>query len=205
MEMNQEGPRHRRLYAIVDIETTGGIVTDSGITEVAIRLHNGLEIVDRYETLVNPERPIPPFIQGLTGINDEMVRDSPTFADVAAEIHRYLEGNIFVAHNVGFDYSFLKYHLSLAGIEFSAPRLCTVKLSRKIKPGHKSYSLGKLCNDLNITLNNRHRAAGDAEATAILFTRLLEWDSKGYTASQLRLPRSMQQPTENGQMVLFQA
>src|SRR5690606_23880330 len=162
-------------YAIVDIETTGGYAANSGITEIAIIIHDGQSIIERYETLINPMRPIPMYIQALTGISNEMVWGSPSFAEVAPKIHSLLQGRIFVAHNVNFDYSFLKHHLELAGYPFAAIRLCTVRLSRKIRPGFPSYSLGKLCDALNISLTNRHRAAGDAAATAILFSRLLEW------------------------------
>ncbi len=185
-------------YAIVDIETTGGHAAGSGITEVAIIIHDGKSIIDRYETLINPERPIPYFIQILTGINNGMVEEYPPFYEVAKKIYSLLDGRVFVAHNVNFDYSFLKHHLELAGYKFAATKLCTVRMSRKIKPGMKSYSLGRLCDALDIPLKNRHRAMGDAEATAILFSKLLEWDTGGHRGGVLqnlykeqRLPSSL--------------
>lgn len=173
-------------YAIVDIETTGGHASGSGITEVAIVLHDGVSETGRYETLINPGVPIPVYITALTGINNSMLATSPAFADVADRIYNLLSGRIFVAHNVNFDYTFIKHHLQLAGYSFSASKLCTVRMSRKIKPGLSSYSLGRLCAALEIPLNNRHRAGGDADATAILFSKLLEWDSEGVISKMLR-------------------
>lgn len=173
-------------YAIVDIETTGGYAAGAGITEVAILVHNGTEVVDRYQTLVNPERPIPFSIRVMTGISDEMVAESPVFREVAGEIYEMLRGKVFVAHNVNFDFSFIRYYLQLEGYDFNPARLCTVRMSRKIRPGLPSYGLGKLCASLDIPLNNRHRAGGDAEATAILFSRLLQWDTKGHIAAMLK-------------------
>lgn len=174
-------------YAIVDIETTGGYAAGSGITEIAILIHDGTSVIERYETLINPQRPIPLSIQILTGINDDMVSESPEFGDVAADIYRLLSGRVFVAHSVNFDYSFLKHFLEVAGYAFTANKLCTVRLSRKIKPGLPSYSLGKLCDALQIPLSNRHRAGGDADATAELFTRLIAWDTEGHMAAMLKI------------------
>ena len=164
------------MYAIVDIETTGGSAGNEKITEIAIITHDGKKIVDRYSTLLNPEKPIPEFIQRFTGITDYMVQNQPKFYEVAKEILELMEGKIFVAHNVNFDYSFVKREFESLGFSFKKDTLCTVKLSRKIIPGFPSYSLGKLCNALGIGLENRHRALGDALATAELFTLLKEKD-----------------------------
>jgi DNA polymerase III subunit epsilon len=164
------------MYAIVDIETTGGSAGNEKITEIAIITHDGKKIVDRYSTLLNPEKPIPEFIQRFTGITDYMVQNQPKFYEVAKEILELMEGKIFVAHNVNFDYSFVKREFESLGFGFKKDTLCTVKLSRKIIPGFPSYSLGKLCNSLGIGLENRHRALGDALATAELFTLLKEKD-----------------------------
>ncbi|WP_134091402.1 exonuclease domain-containing protein [Olivibacter sp. XZL3] len=163
-------------YAIVDIETTGGNAASSRITEIAICIHNGREVTRRYETLINPERDIPPSIVSLTGITNEMVEDAPPFPCIADEVYELLKDRVFVAHNVNFDYSFVRHELEEVGIEWTAKKLCTVRMARRIRPGLPSYSLGKLCASLGIPLSNRHRAGGDAEATAILFSRLLEWD-----------------------------
>jgi DNA polymerase-3 subunit epsilon len=154
------------MYAIVDIETTGGHASANGITEIAICIHNGKKVIERYETLVNPQRDIPIYIRALTGISNEMVSTAPLFEDVAHDIYHLLNGKIFVAHNVNFDHSFVRYHLGLAGYDLQCNKLCTVRLSRKIMPGLLSYSLGKLCHHLGIENNSRHRAMGDADATA---------------------------------------
>jgi len=161
------------MYAIVDIETTGGYAANNDITEVAIVLHDGEKVVDRFESLVQPQRVIPHYIQVLTGITPAMVEDAPTFAQLAPQIYELLEGRVFIAHNVNFDYSFLKHHLSQAGYELNTNKLCTVRLSKKVFPGFRSYSLGNLCQSLSITMENRHRAGGDADATVRLFERLL--------------------------------
>ncbi len=166
-------------YAIVDIETTGGNAGGSRITEIAIIIHNGTEVIDRWETLVNPQKEIPLPIFALTGINDDMVRNAPIFEEIAEEVLQWLEGRIFVAHNVNFDYSFIRHELAQAGFSWTPKKLCTVRATRKIRPGLGSYSLGNLCNTLDINLEHRHRAGGDADATAILFSRLLLWDENG--------------------------
>lgn len=181
-------------FAIVDIETTGGYAAGSGITEIAILIHDGTTVTDRYETLIDPERPIPLSIQMLTGINNDMVAGSPVFRDVAERIYNMLAGRVFVAHSVNFDYTFVKHFLDASGFAFTASKLCTVRLSRKIKPGFPSYSLGKLCDSLGIALNNRHRAGGDAEATAELFTRLLSWDTEGHVAAMLKIKKEQALP-----------
>lgn len=173
-------------FAIVDIETTGGYASGCGITEVAIVLHNGHEITGRYETLINPGMPIPVHITALTGISNSTIATSPSFERVAGHIFGLLQNRVFVAHNVNFDYSFIKHHLSQAGYSYNAPKLCTVRMSRKIKPGLPSYSLGRLCAALDIPLVDRHRAGGDADATAILFGRLLTWDNQGVIAAMLK-------------------
>ena len=166
------------MYAIVDIETTGGSARLERITEIAVYVHDGKRIVDEYSTLVNPERNIPYFITALTGISNEMVEDAPRFFEVAKKIVEITEGNIFVAHNARFDYSFIRQEFSMLGYNFKRPLLDTVSLSRKLLPGHKSYSLGNLCKDLGIEIRGRHRASGDALATVRLMELLLEKDSE---------------------------
>ncbi len=173
-------------YAIVDIETTGGSASDSSITEIAIRIHDGISLIDSYETLIRPKGNIPVYITALTGIDYEMVAGAPAFEDVAKEIFEILQGRIFVAHNVNFDYSFIQHQLNDAGYAYSAQKLCTVRMSRKIKPGLNSYSLGNLCGALNIPMETRHRAGADADATVILFSKLLEWDREGVVAAMLK-------------------
>jgi DNA polymerase-3 subunit epsilon len=161
-------------YAIIDIETTGGSPKDSKITEIAIYKHNGKEIIDSYESLVNPEMPIPPFIIKLTGISNKMVEDAPKFFEIAKKIIEFTEDCVFVAHNVGFDYGILRMEFRHLGYDYRKSHLCTVRASRDILPGHDSYSLGKLTRSLGIELIGRHRAGGDAFATAKLFSMLIE-------------------------------
>ncbi|HEY6953734.1 MAG TPA: exonuclease domain-containing protein [Flavisolibacter sp.] len=173
-------------YAIVDIETTGGYAAANGIIEISIKVFDGEKVVEEFETLVNPNQAIPKYIQGFTGINNEMVQDAPVFEEIAEKVYTYLQGNVFVAHNVNFDYSFIKSHLEFYGYSFNAKKLCTVRLARQIFPGFPSYSLGNLCNSLDIDLTNRHRAGGDANATVILFKRLLDNDSKGIIQASLQ-------------------
>ena len=165
------------MYAIIDIETTGLSPVNERITEIAIFIHNGQQIVNEYSTLINPERNISANITRITGITNEMVQDAPKFWEVAKEIVILTEGKYFVAHNATFDYNFIRNEFKSLGYDFKRDRLCTVKLSRKIIPNHKSYSLGKLCSDLGIVINGRHRAAGDALATVKLFEHLLATDS----------------------------
>jgi DNA polymerase-3 subunit epsilon len=174
------------LYAIVDIETTGGYAQGHGITEIAIVIHDGNEILNFFETLVNPNVPIPSFIQSLTGITDKMVLNAPKFQEVAAQVFDLLQDKIFIAHNVNFDYSFVKHQLQQSGYELDTKKLCTVRLSRKIFPDLNGYSLGKLCHQLNINIANRHRAGGDAMATAVLFSKLLKHDKENVIATMLK-------------------
>ena len=162
------------MYAIVDIETTGGYAAANDITEIAIVLHDGQGVTDVYQTLIKPSVPIPYFIQSLTGIHPLMLEDAPGFGEVAGQIHEMLQGRIFVAHNVNFDYSFVKHHLAASGLELNAQKLCTVRLARKVFPSLPSYSLGNLCRHFNIIIENRHRAGGDATATARLFDHILQ-------------------------------
>ena len=188
----------KQEYAVVDIETTGGNARYSRITEIAIIIFDGKEVIDRWETLINPEKNIPLPIFALTGIDNEMVRDAPIFDDVAKKIFEMLTDRIFVAHNVNFDYSFVRHQLEESGFKWTARKLCTVRATRKIKPGLQSYSLGNLCRSLDIKLINQHRAGGDAAATTILLSKLFEWDSDGElpkmiknTAQDQRLPPNL--------------
>jgi DNA polymerase-3 subunit epsilon len=167
------------MFAIVDIETTGGSSSREKITEICVVLHDGLRVTDHYTTLVNPERQIPYQITRLTGITNEMVSGAPRFYEVAKKIVELTEGRVFVAHNVNFDYNFIRNEFSTLGFDFKRKKVCTVRLSRKLIPGHRSYSLGKICNDLGIVIQARHRAEGDAFATAKLFELLLSKDAGG--------------------------
>ncbi len=174
------------MYAIVDIETTGGHAASHGITEIAVILHNGVEEEGRYQTLVNPGKPLPRYITALTGITNDMLLDAPRFDEIAPHIFHLLQDRIFVAHNVNFDYSFILHHLQSCGYELHLRKLCTVRMSRKIFPGYKSYSLGNLCLTLDIPNAQRHRAMGDAMATSRLFSMLLANDKAGVVPQMLR-------------------
>jgi DNA polymerase III subunit epsilon len=180
------------LFAIVDIETTGGIGNNNKITEVAIIIHNGKNEVGRYETLVNPQKPIDRFVQSMTGITNEMVATAPVFTDVAFQIFNLLENTIFVAHNVNFDYSFLKHELQQAGFEIDLPKICTVKLSRKIFPGLVKYGLGGLAKHFKFSNNARHRAMGDAQTLCKLFMLLIANDREGEIESMSKKRKQSQ-------------
>lgn len=160
-------------YAIIDIETTGKSGAGQKVTEIAIIIHDGKKVIDEYQTLVNPETSIPYSITQLTGIHDEMVMHSPKFFEIAKKVYEMTEGRIFVAHNVAFDYGVLRGEFVSLGGTFERKQLCTVKLARKLLLGHSSYSLGKICTDLGISIHGRHRAFGDAEATVKLLEIML--------------------------------
>jgi len=164
------------LYAILDIETTGGQFNEEGITEIAIYKFDGHEIVDQFISLVNPEIPIQPFVVKLTGINNAMLRSAPKFFEVAKRIIEMTNDCVLVAHNASFDYRILRTEFRRLGYEFNVKTLCTVELSKKLLPEQTSHSLGKLVRALGIPMADRHRASGDAMATVKLFKMLLDKD-----------------------------
>lgn len=166
------------MYAILDIETTGGKYNEEGITEIAIYRFDGHKVVDQFISLINPEIPIQPFVIGLTGINNEMLRHAPKFFEVAKRIIEITENAVLVAHNADFDYRILRTEFRRLGFDYEKESLCTVELSKKLIPDQKSYSLGKLVRALGIPLSDRHRANGDAQATVKLFKMLLSKDSE---------------------------
>jgi len=174
------------MYAIVDIETTGTYAAANGITEISIQVFDGEKVVEKFETLINPLQNIPRYIQSFTGITNQMVEDAPTFSQVAEKIYQVLHDKIFVAHNVNFDYSFIKNNLAIAGFELNVKKLCTVRMSRKIFPGFASYSLGNLCYSLGIPIHERHRAGGDARATVQVLNLLLQHDREQFIAKSLQ-------------------
>ncbi|MBA3899790.1 MAG: GIY-YIG nuclease family protein [Bacteroidetes bacterium] len=164
------------MFAIIDIETCGGKFEfrKGRITEICILIHDGLQVVEKFSSLINPDCYISPFYTKITGITNKMVEDAPKFQEVAKKIWELTENRIFVAHNVGFDYGFIKDEFKSLGAKYKRDTLCTVRLSRKLIPGKASYSLGKLCDSLGIENKARHRAEGDAIATAQLFDLLLQ-------------------------------
>jgi len=165
------------LYTIIDIETTGGKYNEEGITEIAILKYDGEKVVDKFVSLVNPERRIQSYVARLTGIDNEVVLHAPKFYQLAKRIVEITEGTSIVAHNAAFDYRMLRTEFQRLGYEFERPTLCTVALSKRLLPGMDSYSLGKLVKQLGIPLNGRHRAEGDAQATVKLFEMLLNKDT----------------------------
>lgn len=178
------------MYTIIDIETTGGNNKSGRITEIAAFLHDGHKMIDKFTSLINPGVPIPPFIKNLTGISDEMVADAPTFEEIASELDRFTANAIFVAHNVNFDYSFIKEEFRRIGRDFKRKTLCTVQLSRASFPGLASYSLGKITRELDILLENAHRAEADAWATVKLFEKIILNESNaGLFDAHIGLPK----------------
>jgi len=161
------------MYAIIDIETTGGKYDEEGITEIAIYKFDGRQIVDEFISLVNPKRPIQPFVVKLTGITEKMVKTAPKFSEIAQKIIEITKDCLFVAHNISFDYRILRTEFNRLGYDYVRETLCTIEVSKQLIPDIESYSLGKLCKSLNIPMNGRHRASGDALATLQLFKLLL--------------------------------
>jgi len=162
-----------RLYAVVDIETTGGAAQAAGITEIAVVRTDGQRELGRWSRLIRPDHPVPGYITALTGISDAMLVDAPTFAEVAPELQGLLQDAVFVAHNVGFDYGFIQAAFAEAGVAFSRPRLCTVRMARQVYRGLGGYGLSALCQHFAIGNEARHRAMGDCAATVELFHRML--------------------------------
>ncbi len=165
------------MFAIIDIETTGGSYRYERIIEIAIVVFDGEKVIDTFQSLINPEMLIPIHITRLTGITNDMVKNAPKFYEVAKRIVELTEDKIFVAHNVNFDFGFIKKEFSELGFTYSRKKLCTVKYSRQVYPGLDSYSLGKLANHFKINNDARHRAMGDAKATTELLKILIKKDN----------------------------
>lgn len=165
------------MYSIIDIEATGGNAKIGKITEVAIYRFDGDKITDRFISLVNPGIRIPHYVQKLTGITNAMAREAPQFSEIASEVSRMLSDSIFVAHNVKADYSFIQAAFFAEGMHFSSERLCTLELSKELIPEAPSHGLEKICKHLDIDVQDRHRASGDALATVELFRYLKKIDS----------------------------
>ena len=162
-------------YVVVDTETTGGRAwSGDRITEIAAVVVRSGEIVEMFETLVNPQRPIPPFVTRLTNITWAMVKDAPTFDRVAPDVMRVLEGNVFVAHNMMFDWRFVSSELSRStGRQLRGRRLCTVNIARKVLPQLSRRSLDYVSRYYGVENHARHRAGGDALATAKCLIRMM--------------------------------
>ncbi|RXE87664.1 exonuclease domain-containing protein [Pseudoalteromonas sp. A757] len=159
-------------YVVVDIETTGGSKEFDRITEIAmVKVVNG-EVVAKWQSLINPMRRIPQKITELTGITQAMVSDAPRFCEIVEQVEQFSQGAIFVAHNVNFDYGFIRQEFARVDQEFTRAKLCTVQLGRKFVPGLRSYALGAFCQAMNVPLVNHHRAMDDAYATAEIFIQI---------------------------------
>ncbi len=165
------------MYAVIDVETTGGSPAVDRLTEIAVLIFDGNKIVDEFQTLVNPNRPIDPWVVKLTGITQAMVKNAPTFEEIHQKILALTDGNIFTAHNVKFDFGMIRNEFKRIGIDFACKQLDTVSLCKRVMPGMPSYSLGRLCNSIGINIENRHRALGDAAATVKLLELMLAADN----------------------------
>jgi DNA polymerase-3 subunit epsilon len=159
------------IYAITDIETTGGQPSGNSIIEIGVILWDGNSILDEFHSLIDPGIPVPLFITRLTGITSEMVSDAPTFDVIADRLQELFDGAVFVAHNVNFDYSFIKAEFAAIGRNWSAQRLCTVRLARKAFPGQKSYGLSSICSWMGLHNEQAHRALSDARMAAEILRR----------------------------------
>jgi len=163
-------------FVVFDLETTGAKSPPCRITEIgAYRVKNG-EVAEKFQTLVNPETPIPPFITGLTGISDEMVKDAPLFADIANDFLEFIGDSVLVAHNSTFDMHFINSEIGRVFPEYrlANPCLCTVQLSRRLLPDIENHKLKTVAEHYQIDLVDHHRAGADAYATAHIFVNLLE-------------------------------
>lgn len=188
------------IYTVIDVETTG---KGNKITEISIFRYNNTELLAEFTSLVNPNSYIPDYITALTGIDNAMVANAPTFDEIADDVLQITQEAIFIAHNVNFDYNVIRNEFKNIGINFTRRKLCTVRLSRTLLPGHKSYSLGKLCAALQIPIYGRHRAKGDVEATVILLHKLLQHPdaddvletSLSKTSKEATLPSHLSQQT----------
>ena len=167
-------------FVVVDVETTGGRPNGGDrVTEFAAVVVRGGAVAERYETLLNPDRAIPPWISRLTNISWEMVREAPRFGDVCDDVMRILDGHVFVAHNARFDWGFVSMEVARAtGRELVGRQLCTVRLARRLLPQLRRRSLDYVADHYNVGIGARHRAMGDALATAHVLVGLLR-DAEG--------------------------
>ena len=165
-----------KMYAIIDIETTGGKFDSESITEIAILKYNGEKLLDQFSSLVNPEKKIDNFVEKLTGISYKMLVNAPKFYNIAKRIIEITDNCVLVAHNASFDYRVLKTEFRRLGFNYTKKTLCTVNLSKKLIPNKTSYSLEKLTKVLGIPIKRNHRAFDDAIATLNLFKLLQDLD-----------------------------
>ena len=176
LEVKFLGKEMYKNFAILDVETTGGKFNQEKITDISILIYDGIKIINRFETLINPDKEIQPFVQRLTGINNELVRNSPRFKDVSKKIFEITKNKIIVAHNVDFDYRIIKNEFRNINIKYLRDSLCTVDLSKLIFPNLKSYKLTNLLSNFGIVNQNPHRANSDALGALELFKILVDKD-----------------------------
>lgn len=182
-------------FCVVDTETTGGMASLHRIIEVAaFHVRDGI-VLDKFSTLLNPGRTIPPWISLFTGITDEMVRHAPAFTDIADDLRRFLDRGVFVAHNAMFDYRFLHSEFARVGTSWQRPQLCTVRMARRLFPDLPSRSLGPLCEHLMIDIYDRHRATGDAEATIYVLKHMLKKLVTDHSVTSLNELEAFLRPT----------
>jgi len=179
--VSEDKPIRETDFVVVDVETTGMSSTEDRITEIAMMHVRDGTLVDEFSTLVNPLMTIPAFITDLTGIDNIMVQDAPTAREVVPYMAEFLGDSVFVAHNAPFDWGFVSQTARRErGIELTNPQLCTVRLSRKILPDLPSKSLGPVSKYLDIRIPERHRASGDAYATALVLIKYLSFLRKRF-------------------------
>ncbi|MFN5621465.1 MAG: exonuclease domain-containing protein [Flavobacteriales bacterium] len=161
------------IYAVTDIETTGSHASGNSIIEIGIVLFDGEKVVHEFSTLIDPGVVVPPYISALTGITTDMLKGAPTFDAIADQLEEIFEGAIFVAHNVGFDFSFIRAEFAAIGRNWNPPRLCSMRMARKAFPGQASYGLNKICTWMGLTNEQAHRALSDARVSAEILKRSL--------------------------------
>jgi DNA polymerase III epsilon subunit family exonuclease len=164
---------HLKQFAIIDIEGSGGKFAQAKITEIAIFISDGEKILDKFSSLINPQRKIDPYVKTLTGITDEMVASQPTFAELAPKIYDLLKDRIIVAHNIDYDLAILKSEFFKLNYNITNQSICTVNALQRLYPGHASYGLSNICFDFGIELKQAHRATDDAYATFFLLKKIL--------------------------------
>ncbi len=177
---------HNTLFAVLDVETTGGRPSDSKITDISIYITDGKEIKSEFSSLVNPEKKIDPFVIKLTGITNDMVANEAPFRTIAHNVSEILKDKIIVAHNADFDFQMLQKEFLDHGLSLPNAKFCTVKAAKKALPNLSSYSLGNLCDHLNISHENAHRAQADALATTHLFHHLLKLSDFDFISNELK-------------------
>jgi DNA polymerase-3 subunit epsilon len=174
--LNPKSAGHFR-YAVVDIETSGNLRHPEKITEIAICVYDGNQLLETFHSLVNPQKPIDPWVRKITGITDLMVANEPTFEELHSEIFRLTSGLVFTAHNASFDYRIISQEFAAIGITFHRQQLCTFKAASHFLPGLEKYGLENLCLKLAITNTAPHRAMGDALATVEVLRHIIQNDA----------------------------